>query len=177
MAQSGLKRTGSGAAEASAARAETSGWRALLATTDEVAPLVARLVLGAVMFPHGAQKALGWFGGYGFAGTMGFFTGKMGIPAGLAVLAIAAEFLGALGLLSGTLSRIAALGVAVVMLVAIVAVHHNFGFFMNWNADQKGEGIEYHLLALGLAAIVIWRGGGALSIDRLLLKTLTRKRT
>lgn len=189
MAQSELREIRSGANATSAANttgaanvaraeplAKTRGWRALLATTDEVAPMIARLVLGAVMFPHGAQKALGLFGGYGFAGTVGFF-GTMGVPAALAVLAIAAEFLGALGLLSGLLSRVAAFGIAVVMLVAIVAVHHNFGFFMNWNADQKGEGIEYHLLALGLAAIVIWRGGGALSIDRLLLKTLARKRT
>ena len=56
------------------------------ATNDSYAPLVARVLLAAVMFPHGAQKLLGWFGGYGFAGTMQFFTQTMHIPAPLALL-------------------------------------------------------------------------------------------
>lgn len=146
----------------------------LTRTSSDVAPLVARLALGLVMFPHGAQKALGLFGGYGFSGTMGFFTGQMGIPAAFAALAIAAEFLGSLGLIFGALSRIAALGIAANMLVAIVMVHAKFGFFMNWFGAQAGEGIEYHLLAIGLALIVMVKGAGAWSFDGLLGRRASR---
>jgi len=140
----------------------------LTKTNDNVAPLVARLTLGLVIFPHGAQKALGWFGGYGYSGTMGFFTGTMHIPALFAFLAIAAEFAGALALIAGAFSRVAALGIAAVMAVAIATVHSGNGFFMNWNGNQKGEGFEYHLLALGLALIVLIAGGGKASVDGLL---------
>jgi putative oxidoreductase len=143
----------------------------LICNTEEgVAPLMARLALGLVMFPHGAQKALGWFGGYGFGGTMGFFTGAMHIPAALAFLAIAAEFAGSIALVLGLLSRLAAAGIAANMIVAIAAVHGANGFFMNWTGAQKGEGIEYHLLALGLALIVLVCGGGRASIDAFLAR-------
>ena len=144
-------------------------WLAKVTSTKaDIAPVLARVALGAVMFPHGAQKALGWFGGYGFSGTMGFFTGKMGIPAPFAALAIAAEFLGAIGLVSGTLSRVAAFGIAATMLVAIATVHAGNGFFMNWTGAQAGEGFEYHLLAIALAAIVMVKGAGSFSLDRLI---------
>jgi len=109
---------------------------------------------------------LGWFGGPGFSGTMGFFTGVMHIPATLAFLAIAAEFFGGLGLILGFLTRIAAFGIAVNMLVAITTVHSAFGFSMNWNGTQKGEGFEYHLLVLAMTVFLMIRGGGAFSIDR-----------
>ena len=154
-----------------AAPLRTRGLSALLATRDEVAPLVARLTLGLIMFPHGAQKLLGWFGGYGFAGTMGFFTGKMGLPVALASLAIFTEFFASLGLVSGLLSRLSALGIATMMLVAIATSHLQNGFFMNWNGNQKGEGFEYHLLVLGLSLIVLLRGGGAWSFDRFLTRS------
>ena len=138
----------------------------LLKTTDSFLPTIARLTLGIVMFPHGAQKVLGWFGGYGFSGTMAFFTGQMHVPALFAFLAIAAEFAGSLGLITGFLSRIAAFVIAANMVVAIVTVHSANGFFMNWFGNQKGEGFEYHLLALGLALIVMIAGAGKASIDR-----------
>jgi putative oxidoreductase len=144
----------------------------LAATTDDVAPLVARVALGLVMFPHGAQKALGWFGGYGLEGTMGFFTQKMGIPAPFAALAIAAELLGAIGLVTGLLSRVAAFGIAATMAVAIAMVHLPVGFFMNWTGAQAGEGFEYHLLAIALAVIVMVKGGGRWSLDRLVSSRL-----
>jgi len=137
----------------------------LLKTNNSFAPTLARLTLGIVMFPHGAQKVLGWFGGYGFSGSMHFFTDQMHIPAVFAVLAIAAEFLGALGLITGFLSRIAALGIAVNMIVAVKMVHGANGFFMNWFDNQKGEGFEYHILAIGLALIVIIYGAGKASLD------------
>ena len=131
-----------------------------------VVPLVLRLALAAVIFPHGAQKALGWFGGPGFKGTLEFFR-KSGIPAPLAVLAIAAEFLGPLGLAAGLFTRLAAFGIASVMIVAIALVHRQHGFFMNWYGTQAGHGFEYHLLALGLAVALIVGGAGAWSLDAL----------
>ena len=132
-----------------------------------------RLVLGIVFFPHGAQKMLGWFGGFGFSATMGFFT-HQGIPAIFAFLAIAAEFFGSLGLIVGFLTRIAAFGIMCNMVVAVATVHAPNGFFMNWSGQQKGEGFEFHLLVLGIGlALLIW-GAGAASIDRLLTRSTTR---
>jgi putative oxidoreductase len=115
---------------------------------------------------HGAQKVLGWFGGYGFEATMNAFTTQMGIPVVFAFLAIAAEFLGGLGLVFGLLTRVAALGIASVMAVAIVMVHAQFGLFMNWSGTQQGEGYEYHLLAIAIAVALMVKGAGALSLDR-----------
>jgi putative oxidoreductase len=142
--------------------------RKLYATDNSAATTILRLVLGLVFFAHGAQKMLGWFGGWGFSATMGFFTGMMHIPAPLAFLAIAAEFFGGMGLLLGFLTRIAAFGIGVNMLVAIMAVHRGFGFFMNWAGTQKGEGYEYHVLVLAIVTFLIIRGAGAFSIDRVL---------
>ena len=144
----------------------------LFKTNDSFTPLIARLTLGLVMFPHGAQKALGWFGGYGFSGTMNFFTGQMHIPTLFAFLAIAAEFAGSIGLITGFFSRVCAFGIAFVMLVATLTVHATNGIFMNWAGNQKGEGFEYHLLAIGLALVVILSGAGKWSIDRLLAQRL-----
>src|SRR5438093_5630099 len=141
-------------------------FRKLMATDDNPATAILRLALGVVFFAHGAQKMLGWFGGFGFSGTMSFFTGAMHIPAPFAFLAIAAEFFGGLGLILGFLTRIAAFGIAVNMVVAIATVHHSYGFFMNWTGTQKGEGFEYHLLVLAITAYLIIRGAGALSVDR-----------
>jgi putative oxidoreductase len=152
------------------APARSSWWHRLIATTDDPAGLIARLVLGLVMFPHGAQKALGLFGGNGFAGTMGFFTGMMHVPAPLAFLAIIAEFLGSIALILGVLGRLAAFGILCNMVVATLMVHLSNGFFMNWMGNQKGEGFEYHLLAIGLALVVIWKGSGRYSVDRALTR-------
>jgi putative oxidoreductase len=140
--------------------------RRLLSTDDDHATALMRLVLGTVFFAHGAQKMLGWFGGFGFSATMGMFTSMLHIPPPFAFLAIAAEFFGGLGLLAGFLTRIAASGILVNMVVAIGMVHHSFGFFMNWTGAQKGEGIEYHLLVLAMTAFLMIRGAGAFSVDR-----------
>ena len=142
--------------------------RKLLSTPNDLSLTIIRLVMGVVFFVHGSQKMLGWFGGYGFHGTMGFFTQQMHIPAPLAFLAIAAEFFGGLGLIVGLLGRIAAFGIVVNMLVAIVTVHLANGFFMNWTGQQKGEGFEYHLLAIALGLVIMIKGSGALSVDRML---------
>lgn len=147
-------------------------FRKLLATSNDWTLTLLRLVMGVIFFAHGAQKALGWFGGYGFSGTMGFFT-QMGIPAPFAFLAICAEFLGGIGLLFGFLGRIAAFGIACNMLVAVAMIHRHVGFFANWSGQQKGEGFEYHILAIALAFAIIVKGSGALSVDAALSKTDT----
>jgi putative oxidoreductase len=143
-------------------------FRKIINTSDDFTLTALRLVLGIVFFAHGAQKTLGWFGGYGYKGTMGFFTTQMRIPAPLAFLAIAAEFLGGLGLIVGLLGRIAAFGIITNMVVAIVMVHGQFGLFMNWAGSQKGEGFEYHLLAIALGLVILIKGSGAFSVDRVL---------
>ena len=151
--------------------------RKIFRTADDHALMFVRAVLGIVFFAHGAQKVLGWFGGGGFDGTMKFFTQNLGIPGFLAVLAILAEFLGGIGLFIGLLSRIAAFGIAVNMAVAVLLVHVSNGFFMNWFGNQRGEGFEYHLLALSMALLVMVRGAGAWSLDRALYAWLTGGRT
>jgi len=138
------------------------GW--LVGTHGDAVPLVLRLTLAVVMFPHGAQKALGWFGGYGLRGTLDFLR-KSGVASPVAVLAIMAEFLGPLGLAVGLLTRVAALGITAVMLGSILTVHRQHGFFMNWYGNQQGEGFEYHILAIGLAVALVLSGGGVWSLD------------
>ncbi|MEI8233184.1 MAG: DoxX family protein [Verrucomicrobiota bacterium] len=142
----------------------------LFKTDAAISTLILRLTLGVVFLPHGAQKVLGWFGGYGYSATMAFFTGQMHIPALFAFLAIAAEFAGAIGLILGLFTRVAALGIAANMAVAIAMVHSANGFFMNWSGAQKGEGFEYHLLAIGIAVALMIRGGGKWSADAAIAK-------
>lgn len=120
-----------------------------------------------MILPHGLQKTLGWFGGYGFQGTMGYLTQTFGAPWIFALLAILAESVGGLMLILGLGTRVAALGVGSVMLVAMTQ-HWSNGFFMNWFGQQKGEGIEFFILALGIAAALLVVGGGKASADRLL---------
>lgn len=138
--------------------------RKLMGTVNDVALTILRVVLGVVFFAHGAQKMLGWFGGFGFHATIGFF-GHIGIPAPVGVLVICIEFFGGLGLIFGLLTRIAALGIACDMIGAMFIVHLPNGFFMNWMGSQRGEGVEYHLLVLAMAAALLLRGAGAFSLD------------
>ena len=144
----------------------------LIQTRDSLLPLIARVALGIVMFPHGAQKVFGWFGGHGFTGSMSYFTDIIHVPAPLALLAILAEFAGSLGLITGCLSRIAAFGIARNMFVAIFTVQVATGFFMNWYGVNKGEGFEFHILAIGLALVVMIGGAGKASIDAFLSRKL-----
>ncbi len=138
-------------------------------TDDNWTSLILRVVLGLVMFPHGAQKLLGWFGGGGVAGTVQFL-GSIGIPSVVSYLVIAIEFFGSLALLAGAFGRLAALGVGVVMFGAVSTVHFGNGFFMNWSGAQAGEGFEYHLLVFAIVAVLAMRGSGAYSVDRILTK-------
>jgi putative oxidoreductase len=132
--------------------------------------LILRVFLGVVIFPHGAQKLLGWFGGYGYEGTMGFLTTKMGMPAFIAILVILGESLGALGLIVGFATRFCAMGIAATMFGAMVMVHMSNGFFMNWSGNQAGEGFEYHLLAIAAALPLMIYGGGKFSADDMIAK-------
>jgi putative oxidoreductase len=127
-----------------------------------------RIVLGVVFFAHGAQKVLGWFGGEGLKNTLRHMHEFLGLPIPLAFLAVMAEFLGGIGLIVGLLSRVAAIGIILIMLSAIAMVHGRNGLFMNWLGDRKGHGFEYHLLAIALAIAIVVHGAGAASLDRLL---------
>lgn len=138
-------------------------------TDDDISRFVLRVLLGIVFLPHGAQKIFGWFGGHGFSGTMEGFE-KMGIPAFLALLAIMAESLGPLGLISGLFTRIAAFGIATNMVVAVILLHFKYGFFMNWFGKQQGEGFEYHILVIAIAIALMIKGAGRWSIDGLIAK-------
>ncbi len=135
-------------------------------TANSWSTLIIRVMLGIVMFPHGAQKLFGLFGGYGFSASMSTFTDKMHIPAFFAFLAIMAEGLGSMGLIIGFLTRVAAFGILCNMIVAIWMVHWPNGFFMNWFGTQKGEGFEYHLLAIAICLALLISGGGKWSLDR-----------
>ena len=137
-------------------------------TEDILAPLVIRVMLGVVMLPHGAQKALGMFGGGGFAATMKGMSQGMGIPSIVVLLIIASEFLGSIGLILGVATRFCAFGTFSIMTGAIFMVHLPNGFFMNWFGNQAGEGFEYHLLAIGMAVALMIAGGGRWSVDRFL---------
>src|SRR5262245_14810740 len=146
--------------------------RNITSTSNDGVLTVQRLLLGIVIFAHGAQKMLGWFGGYGYAGTMGYFA-SLGIPTIFGVLATLAGCLGGIGMLLGLFGRGAAASIICNMTMAILLVHRPNGLFMNWGLavvgkTAAGEGYEFHLLAIALAIAVLVKGSGALSADRAL---------
>lgn len=143
----------------------------MLTTGDSRMLMFQRIVLGGVMFPHGAQKLFGWFGGGGWDRSIQVMTQQMHMPAALAALVIAIEFFGSLALIAGLFTRVSAAGIAAVMIGAVALVNHRF-FFVDWGDQQGGEGYEYHLLALALAIPLVVRGGGAFSLDRVLSRRL-----
>lgn len=142
----------------------------LFQTNNDYTGLFLRLTIAFVLFPHGAQKLLGWFGGYGFAGSMQFFTDTKGLPWIIGFLIIVIEFFGSLLLLLGVGSRILGASVAVLSVGIIFTSHLQYGFFMNWFGNQKGEGYEYFLLLMGLSIALLINGSGKLSIDKLISK-------
>ncbi len=144
-------------------------------TDDNWSYLILRLVLGVVIFSHGAQKLLGWFGGHGFSPTLAYFTEKVGLPWIVAFLIIVGESFGALGLMVGFLTRLCALGIICIMLGAITTVHWQNGFFMNWSGQQAGEGFEYHLLVLAISTCLLIFGGGKYSADGFITLQIDKK--
>jgi len=142
----------------------------LFQTNDNFSYWVPRVMLGCVMFPHGAQKLLGWFGGFGFTNSMTYFTQTAGLPWVVAFLIIMGESFGSLGLILGFFTRLSAFGLICIMLGAIITVHIPNGFFMNWFGKQAGEGFEYHLLVIGISIPLLISGGGKYSVDGLINK-------
>ena len=147
---------------------------ALFKTDDSWTGLILRVMLGVVMFAHGAQKLFGWFGGNGFSGTMGFFTNVMHLPWLIAFLVIIGESIGSVALTAGLLTRFVSGSFIVIMLGAIATVHWPQGFFMNWFGQQPGEGFEYHLLVIAISAALLATGGGKWSVDALIARWLAR---
>ncbi len=158
----------------SSARVRSSHLTEVLATHAGSAATVSRVTLAAVMFPHGAQKLLGWWGGYGFEGSHAFLTGQIGLPGPLATGIILLEFFGPLLLVLGLLTRPVALAMIGIMIGAIATVHWPFGFFMNWTGAQGGEGFEFHLLVIAIAVALVIQGAGALSLDGRFARKLAR---
>lgn len=132
------------------------------------AAALCRVALGVVLFPHGAQKLIGWFGGFGFEGSMDYFTSTIGLPWIVGFLVILIEFFGALSLIFGFATRLWSFAIVVLTLCIIQTTHSQYGFFMNWMGNQKGEGFEYFILMLGLAVSLIVSGAGRYSIDGML---------
>jgi len=149
--------------------------KSIFKTNNDYTGLFLRLTIAMVLFPHGAQKLLGWFGGYGFTGTMQFFTDTRGLPWLVGFLVIIIEFFGSLLLLLGMGSRILAAGVAVLSIGIILTSHLQYGFFMNWFGNQNGEGYEYFLLLIGVSIALLINGSGKLSVDKLLSNKLNFK--
>jgi len=139
-------------------------------TNESNASTIIRIVLRLILFPHGAQKMLGWFGGYGFNGTMGFLTGTAGLPWIMAFLVIAIEFFGSIALILGFATRVVAVGIISLFTGIIVTSHLQNGFFMNWYGNLKGEGYEFHLLIIGMAIALLVSGAGKWSVDYALQK-------
>jgi putative oxidoreductase len=143
----------------------------------DITLLIVRIFLGTVIGMHGAQKLLGWFEGYGFEGTVGFFSQTIGLPYLFAVLIILAESIGMIALILGLFSRILSGSLIIIMLGAIFTMHSQHGFFMNWSGAQGGEGFEFHLLAIGTSLVILLHGAGAFSIDHFLLKRFQIKQS
>lgn len=137
----------------------------IFATNENSSATIIRIVLGLILFPHGAQKLLGWFGGYGFDGTMGFLTGSVGLPWIIGFLVIIIEFFGALALIFGFATRLVSIGLIALFAGIVFTGHLDQGFFMNWSGQQKGEGYEYHLLVIGMALSLLVSGAGKWSAD------------
>ena len=148
--------------------------RRFFKTDGTISGTILRVLLGIVIFPHGAQKLLGWFGGGGFDASMRMFESNFHIPTIFALLAILAESIGAVALIAGFFTRIAALAISVNMLVAVALVHGKVGFFMNWTGTGKGEGFEYHILAVAIGLALMIKGGGRWSVDGVVARKLKR---
>jgi putative oxidoreductase len=144
----------------------------IFTTNENHTATIIRIVLGLILFPHGAQKLLGWFGGYGFNGTMGYLTGAVGLPGIIAFLVIAIEFFGSLALIFGFATRIVAVGIIALFTGIILTSHFQNGFFMNWSGNTKGEGYEFHLLIIGMAIALLISGAGKWSVDHVIHKKI-----
>ena len=144
----------------------------ILATHPNIGSSISRWTLGLVLFPHGAQKLLGLFGGYGYSATMEGLTTQMGLPAIVAFSVIIIEFFGSLSLILGCFSRFWAVSFAALIIGIISKTQWEHGFFMNWFGNQAGEGYEYSLLVIGLSLSVLVNGSGKWALDTVISKTI-----
>ncbi len=140
-------------------------------TNESLSPLFLRLFLALVIFPHGAQKLAGWFNGFGLDGSMKYFTHTVGLPAPVGLLVIIIEFFGPLALLAGFATRLWSIALATVM-TGIIVTNFSGYFFMNWFGNQPTEGMEFFLLAIGMAVSLAWSGGGRFSVDGVIHRSL-----
>jgi putative oxidoreductase len=140
----------------------------VLSAKNDWTGVVLRVMLGVVVAAHGAQKLLGWFGGYGFEGTMQYFTDTVGLPWLVGFGVILLESFGALLLIAGLGSRLLGAAMALLFVGIILTTHAQHGFFMNWFGNGSGEGMEFSLLAIGLSAGLVCNGSGRYSLDQLL---------
>lgn len=147
----------------------------IFSTTNSWSPTIVRILLGGVLWAHGAQKFLGLFGGYGFDGTMNFFTDTVGLPWLVGLLVIIIEFFGALSLVLGLATRLWSMAMIILFVGIVLTSHLQYGFFMNWFTNQEGEGYEFFILAIGMAASLVLTGGGALSMDKSIFSSLEKK--
>jgi len=147
--------------------------KTLVATDNSPAQFLIRIALGVVIFPHGAQKVFGWFGGPGYSATVSAFS-AMGFPFWAIILLLVTECCGSLLLVLGLFTRVWALAIGTAIAICLKVNHLQNGFFMNWLGQQQGEGYEYHLLVLGIALALVFMGGGMLSLDRVLARDKRR---
>ncbi len=142
----------------------------ILRTGNDWTGFILRLTVGLVLLPHGAQKMLGSFDGYGFSATMDYLTAAKHLPWLISFIVIVIEFIGSLSLIAGFASRVWSALVIILMIGAVLVSHFDNGFFMNWSGNQEGEGFEYHLLVIGLSLATLINGSGKYSLDKLLTK-------
>jgi len=142
----------------------------IFSTNNDWTGVIIRLTIGLILFPHGAQKMLGIFGGFGFTGTMNFFTSNLHLPWLIGFLVIIIEFVGSISLIAGIASRVWSIAIIILMTGIIFTSHIQNGFFINWFGNQKGEGYEYHLLLIGLSLAMLVNGSGKYSLDKIVSK-------
>lgn len=146
----------------------------IVSTGDHYTGFIYRITLGIVILPHGLQLLLGWFGGFGFAGSMQYFTQAEGLPWLVGFLVIILQSFGALAILAGLGARLMAFATIIMFAGMIITSHLDYGFFMNWGGNQQGEGFEYHLLVIGLALALMLNGAGRYSVDLYLTRKMAQ---
>jgi putative oxidoreductase len=138
----------------------------LLHTDADYVCTFVRIIAGIIIFPYGMQKLFGWFGGPGLKASLLQLIARK-IPTPIAWLIVIGQSVGSVALIAGVFGRLAAGGLFIIFTGALV-VHSPDGWAMNWFRAKNGEGIEYFVMLLALLLIIIVRGSGAMSFDRLL---------
>lgn len=138
--------------------------------TTDAGSFFTRIFLAIVLFPHGCQLTFGMFGGNGFDATMSYFTDVEKLPYLIALMVILIQFVGSIFILAGLATRLVSFSIIVLFIGMVLTSHIEYGFFMNWFGNQKGEGYEFHILVIGMACSLVATGAGRLSADAILHK-------